>query len=269
MNEVKLFENEEIGIFVRTILNDDGSISVNAEDVAVGLGWGRTQMKNGKQYNSIRWETLNGYCEEFGFTNKLGKDDYIPESVFYMLAMKASNDRAARFQRWLAMKVVPSIRKNGGYISGQETLSDDELMEKALLVAQRKIADRDKKIAEQSAEIEIMKPKAEMCDKLLDASMLVNFRDAAKEIGISQSQFTGWLKENGYVYANSAGELRPMEQYMKSEFFQMKPYQNPYNGYKSSRTYITGRGLAAFKKLIDTEGHNRDTMKKHGGRKRR
>lgn len=49
----------------------------------------------------------------------------------------------------------------------------------------------------------------------------------------------------------------------------MKPYQNPYNGYKGSRTYITGRGLAAFKMLIDDSGHNRDTMKKHGGKKKR
>lgn len=175
-------------------------------------------------------------------------------------------DKAERFESWIFDEVIPSIRQNGGYLSGQETMTDGELLEKALLVAQREIADRDRRIAEQNAEIEIMKPKAEMCDKLLDASMLVNFRDSAKEIGISQTQFTGWLIDNGYVYMTLTRELRPMEPYMKSDFFQMKPYQNPYNGYKGSRTYITGRGLAAFKKLIDSEGHNRDTMKKHGGR---
>ena len=108
-----------------------------------------------------------------------------------------------------------------------------------------------------------------MCDDILDAKLLVNFRDAAKEIGISQSQFTGWLKDNGYVYSNSAGELRPMELYMESGLFEMKPYQNPYNGYKGSRTYVTGRGLAAFKTLLDESGYNRYTMKKHGGRNKR
>lgn len=48
-------------------------------------------------------------------TTSGGKDDYIPESLFYRLGMKASNARAEKFQNWLAMEVIPSIRKNGGY----------------------------------------------------------------------------------------------------------------------------------------------------------
>lgn len=115
MNDLKIFDNEELGISTRTILNDDGSISVNAEDTAVGFGWTQIQTKNGKQYTSIRWETLNGYCEEFGFPNKLGKDDYIPESLFYRLGMKASNERADKFQNWLAIEVIPQLRKTGMY----------------------------------------------------------------------------------------------------------------------------------------------------------
>lgn len=104
---------------------------------------------------------------------------------------------------------------------------------------------------------------------MIDSKLLVNFRDAAKEIGISQSQFTGWLKDKGYVYSNSAGELRPMEPYMESGMFEMKPYQNPCNGHTGSRTYITPRGLAAFKIILEESGHNRYTMKRHGGRKRK
>lgn len=115
MNDLKIFKNEELHLQVRTILNDDGSISVNAEDTAIGFGWTQIQTKNGKQYTSIRWETLNGYCKEFGFPNKLGKDDYIPESLFYRLGMKANNDVANKFQNWLAMDVIPSLRKNGHY----------------------------------------------------------------------------------------------------------------------------------------------------------
>lgn len=110
-NEIKAFENEELGLSVRTVLNEDGSISVNAEDTAIGFGW--VQEKKGKIYP--RWETLNGFCLGLGFPNKLGKDDYIPESLYYLLGMKANNERAQKYQRWLAMDVIPILRKTGSY----------------------------------------------------------------------------------------------------------------------------------------------------------
>lgn len=78
--------------------------------------------------------------------------------------------------------MIPSIRKNGGYIAGQETLTDDELLEKTVLVAQRKIAERDKIIAKQAAKIEADKPKTIFADAVSasDSSMLV--RDFVKII---------------------------------------------------------------------------------------
>lgn len=115
MNDLKVFNNAELGLQVRTIQNDDGSISINAEDTAIGFGWCKKEKKNGREYTSIRWATLNGYCKEFGFANELAKDDYIPESLFYRLGMKANNAVADKFQNWLAMKVIPDIRKNGSY----------------------------------------------------------------------------------------------------------------------------------------------------------
>lgn len=111
MNELKVFKNNELGLTVRTLPNPDGSISISAEDAAIGFGW--YQKKNGKVYP--RWETLNGYCKDIGFSQLVGKDDYIPESLFYRLGMKASNATAEKFQNWLALDVIPSIRKTGSY----------------------------------------------------------------------------------------------------------------------------------------------------------
>lgn len=121
MNEIQIFSNKELEISARTIVNDDGSISVNAEDTAIGFGW--TQEKNGKAY--VRWKTFHGYCKEIGFSQNVGKDDYIPESLFYRLGMKASNTKAEKFQNWLAMEVIPQIRQTGGY---QKKLSPQEMM---------------------------------------------------------------------------------------------------------------------------------------------
>lgn len=58
---------------------------------------------------------MNSYSEECGFDHEWSKDDYIPESLFYMLGFKAGNDRALKYQQWLAFDVLPSIRKTGTY----------------------------------------------------------------------------------------------------------------------------------------------------------
>lgn len=115
MNEIKIFENSELGFKVRTLLNPDGSISVNAEDTAIGYGWTKTEAKNGKVYTTIRWERINGFSAECGFAHEWAKDDYLPESLFYMLGFKAGNGRAIKYQQWLAMEVLPSLRRTGSY----------------------------------------------------------------------------------------------------------------------------------------------------------
>ena len=125
MNELQIFNNEELGLSVRTILNDDGSISVNAEDTAIGFGWCRTEFKNGKEYRSVMWARMNGFLKEMGFAHECAKEDYIPESLFYRLGMKANNAVADKFQNWLAMEVIPSIRKTGSY---QKPLTPEQMM---------------------------------------------------------------------------------------------------------------------------------------------
>lgn len=111
MNEIKLFKNHDLDLQVRTIVNQDGSISVSAEDAAIGYGW---YEKKGKVIYP-RWRTLNGYLKEIGFSQDVAKDDFLPESLFYLLGMKASNERAQKYQRWLAMGVlineIPQIKE--------------------------------------------------------------------------------------------------------------------------------------------------------------
>ncbi len=146
MNNLMIFKNEDLSIDVRTIKNEDGSISINAEDTARGLGFIQNQNKNGKLYISIRWETINNYCKEFNFPNKLGKDDFIPESLFYLLAIKANNEVARKFQTWLAVDVIPQIRKNGQYqMKPTSNLELLELQVKALREVEERVIEVDKK----------------------------------------------------------------------------------------------------------------------------
>lgn len=122
--QVQIFKNEKLNLQARAIQNEDGSISIDVEDSAIGLGWYKTENKNGKEYKSIRWATVEKYCKELGFDNKLAKGDFIPESLFYLLAMKANNKVAQEFQKWLAVEVIPSIRRTGSYQNQQNQINE-------------------------------------------------------------------------------------------------------------------------------------------------
>ena len=72
----------------------DGMAYLKLEPVARGLGF--TDNSKGTEY--VRWNTVRGYLEEIGFSQGVAKDGFIPENVFYRLAMKAKNETAEKFQ---------------------------------------------------------------------------------------------------------------------------------------------------------------------------
>jgi len=90
----------------------DGTAYLKLEDVARGLGF--TDTKNGVEY--VRWNTVRAYLADLKFSQEVAKDAYIPENIFYRLAMKAKNETAERFQALVADEIIPSIRKTGGYM---------------------------------------------------------------------------------------------------------------------------------------------------------
>ena len=126
--QIQVFKNKDLNLDVRTIQNEDGSISINAEDTARGFGWTRVATSGNKV---IRWERVNKYIAELGSYPQVGTNDYIPESLFYLLGMKASNKVAQEFQKWLAVEVIPSIRKTGSYETTKSKI-DKALKEKEI-----------------------------------------------------------------------------------------------------------------------------------------
>lgn len=256
MNEIKVFNNKEFGE-VRTVIID-GEPWFVGNDVSKILGYEKYRDAVPRHVDEE-----DRRCTQIEDAGQRRTVTIINESGLYALIFGSQLESSRKFKHWVTHEVLPEIRKTGNYSVNSK--QDSYMIENPAERARRWAEEYEERIALES-KVNELQPKAYVYDKILDSRLLVNFRDAAKEIGISQSQFTGWLKDNGYVYSNSAGELRPMEQYMSSGLFEMKPYQNPYNGYCSSRTFITPRGLAAFKIMLDTTGHNRDTMKKHGGR---
>ena len=125
----------------------DGTAYLRLEDVSRGLGFTQTQNKGGVEYTSIRWERVEQYLAEIGFPHKWGKDDFIPENIFYRLAMKAKNETAEKFQALVADEIIPSIRKHGAYMT-PETLQAAILNPDTMIqLCQQLKAEQDKNAA--------------------------------------------------------------------------------------------------------------------------
>lgn len=104
----KLYEGEEV-VFRN---NPTGISEVCIDNVAKFCGWEKTEIKNGKEYKSLRMSTINGFLKELGFDNKLAKGDFIPERIMYPLIGKAKNERATKFMIWVG-EVLEQLRKTG------------------------------------------------------------------------------------------------------------------------------------------------------------
>lgn len=156
----------------------------------------------------------------------------------------------------MTAEVLPSIRKNGGYIAQQETLSPEELMAKALMVAQQTIADREARIQAQAAEIsaltvdkQIMQPKAEYFDDLVDRNLLTNFTEAAKQIGVKRKALIGFMVDHGYLYRDKKGNLLPYANKKSDGLFDVKQSTNQKTGWAGCQTLLTPKGVETFRLL--------------------
>ncbi len=100
----------------------DGTAYLRLETAARGLGFTRIASSGNEV---VRWETVRKYLSDLGVptswhgegepTGKDGLPEFIPENIFYRLAMKAKNEAAEKFQAVIADKVIPEIRRTGGY----------------------------------------------------------------------------------------------------------------------------------------------------------
>ena len=172
----------------------------------------------------------------------------VSESGLYHVILRSDKPEAAPFRKWVTSEVLPSIRKNGGYIAGQEQLTPQELMAKALLVANKTLADREARISELTVQNNIMAPKAEYFDELVDRNMLTSFRDTAKELGIKPKAFVDWLLAKKFIYRDQKGKLMPRED-KNSGLFEVKEAKNDKTQWSGVQTLITPKGRETFRLL--------------------
>jgi len=229
----------------------DGTAYLNLETVARGLGF--TEKKGDVDY--VMWRRVDKYLEELHFGTSAERPEYIPENIFYRLAMKAKNETAERFQAIIADEVVPAIRKHGGYLTPakvQEVLTDPDTI---IRLATQLKESREKALkleainSDLTVQNQIYKPKAEYFDQIVDRNLLTNFRETAKQLGIKERVFVGFLLDHKYIYRDKKGKLMPYAE-KNNGLFELKEAVNEKSGWGGTQTLITPKGRETFRLLM-------------------
>lgn len=219
------------------------------------------------EQNGEPWFVLKDVCDVLGLNNptvvaeRLDDDEraksdlgrqgagwIISESGLYNVILRSDKPEAKPFRRWVTSEVLPSIRRTGGYIKDQDTLSAEELIAKAVIVAQKTLAEREARLAALTVENQIMAPKAEYFDELCYRGTLTNFRETAKELGVSPKKFVNDLVEGKYIYRDKRGKLLPYEG-ANDGYFEVKETYNEKTKWSGTQTLVTPKGREAFRLL--------------------
>lgn len=246
MGELQIFKNDEFGE-IRTV-ELEGKPYFCGKDVAGALGYAIPKDAIAAHCKgAVKHRTpTNGGIQELLF---------IPEGDLYRLIVSSKLPTAEKFECWVFDEVLPSIRKHGGYISGQAEMSPEELMARALQVAQKTLEEREARIslltAENSVltvEKQMLQPKADYFDELVDRNLLTNFRETAKQLSIKQNDFVNFLLEKKYIYRDKRGKLMPYAD-RNTGLFEIKECFNEKTQWCGTQTLITPKGRETFRLL--------------------
>ena len=254
MNDLKIWESQEFGVL--RVIEQDGEPWLVGKDVAQALGYSNPRKALADHVDPE--DKLQG--DGVTIRDSIGREQtatLINESGLYSLVLSSKLPGAKRFRRWVTNEVLPSIRKDGGYIKTAPGMTDADIMAKAILLAQ-------KTIEGQKAQIDEMTPKALFADAVSASSTSILVGDLAKLIrqngmDIGQNRLFDWLRNNGYlIRAKGMSWNMPTQRSMDLGLFEVKETSITHSdGHISvnKTVKVTGKGQIYFvNKLIPKKG---------------
>lgn len=246
--ELQIFKNEQFGEVRTAEVNQE--IYFNLKDCC--------QVLEIKNHNDALKRLNKDGVVTTDLTDNLGRTqqaNFINEANFYKLVFQSRKPEAEKFADWVTSEVLPSIRKNGAYMTDQTLeqalTSPDFLIQLANQLKQEK--DRNLKLEAEksilSIENMVMKPKAEYFDELVDRNLLTSFRETAKQLKIKERKFIDFLLEKKYIYRDKKGKLQPAAN-KNDGLFEVKESLNEKTKWSGTQTLITPKGRETFRLLF-------------------
>lgn len=211
--DIQVFNNEQFGA-LRTY-EEDGQVLFCGKDVAKSLGY--------KNPNKAIGDHCRGITKRYPIQDSLGRTQeavFITEPDLYRLITHSKLPTAEKFERWVFEEVLPAIRHTGGYMVAKQDETPEQIMARAVLVAQDTIERQKREIAE-------LKPKALFADAVAasDGTCLVG--ELAKMlkqngVNIDQNRLFSWLRENGYLGKTGSNRNVPTQRSIEQGLFRIK-----------------------------------------------
>ena len=238
MSSLITFENMEFGKL--TVMEKDGEFFFIGKEVAEKLGYSNTRDA------LVRHVDIDDKADVVFHDGRQRRSMVsINESGLYSLILSSKLPQAKEFKKWITTEVLPSIRKNGGYIKNQEKMSNEEILAYAVLLANHLIAEKEKII-------EDLEPKAKYFDELVNNNLLTNFRNTAKELHIPQKVFIQFLIDQNLIYRDKKNRLLPYAKNNKG-YFEVKEWCKEGSEAVGIQTFVTQKGRHYLLLLIGGE----------------
>lgn len=234
--ELQVFNNTEFGE-IRTIVKDN-EVLFCLGDLCRAL---ELTAKGVKQRLSD--EVISNYP----IADSLGRTQntlFVNEDGMYDTILESRKDNARKFRKQVTGEVLPSIRKNGGYIANQENITPEQIVANALIVAQNIISQKDKQIEE-------LKPKAEFFDAVADSKTAISMNEVSKVLAIK-----GYGRNNLFEFLRNEGILDrynvPYQRYVDCGWFRVIEQKYMKNGEPciTTKTLVYQKGIEAIRKRL-------------------
>ena len=251
MNELMIFNNPEFGE-IRTV-EVNGEPWFVGKDVATALGYGEGKSLANAVANHVDEEDKGVTVLMTPGGNQ--KMVIINESGLYSLVLSSKLPGAKRFKRWITSEVIPSIRKHGAYLTPETLeaaiLNPDTMIR--LCTALKEEQDKRKALEAANATLavdnQIMRPKADYFDELVDRNLLTSFRETAKQLDVKEKAFVQFLLDKKYIYRDKKGKLMPYAD-KNAGLFEIKECFNEKTQWSGTQTLITPKGRETFRLLF-------------------
>ena len=239
MNEIQIFQNSEFGA-IRTLSNEQGEPMFCLKDVCEALGL---------QTKQVVRRLMDDVFSKHPIVDNLGRTQqatFVNEDGLYDTILESRKPQAKLFRKWVTGEVLPSIRKNGGYMVVRPDESDEVIMARALQIMQATLQRRDEQIA-------MLKPRADYADHVLDSITCITTTQLAKELDMTAQELNRLLCEMHIQYWQS-GQYLLYADYARQGYAKNRTHSHRgQDGMLRTNTYLvwTERGKHFIHQLLN------------------